>query len=184
MHIRRLLATACSTIAPWVAQAQPIEGCPSSSSLAARFDGFGRTGKMPPALGQWIGDAKAQAVEPFKTFDNVDYSARKSDGTPRPWKMLEPDVVVKDGDTIAVGDATFRVFETPGHTFGTASYEYVVRDGERRPEPVTVHLTTHPFSNGLFEAARGIPGRTVGEPHPLVDPADFASQLRALREGA
>src|ERR1051325_7383489 len=50
--------------------AQPFEGCPSEQILA-RFEDFSRTGKMPPDLGRWLGDPKAQYIEPWKAFDNV-----------------------------------------------------------------------------------------------------------------
>lgn len=298
------LALACAT-APGIASAQPFDGCRSAEIVAA-FEGFGRSGRMPIALGRWLGDPKAQYIEPFRAFDDVSYvgvcwvsawvvrtsagpvlidtlhdphvdqlienlkrvgvdpaslryvlmthghfdhvggaariralapnarfvmtqrgwdeghaSARQSEGTPRAWRMVETDLVVRDGDALTVGDTTFTVYETPGHTFGTASYEFPVRDGatvhraftvgglglnaiesskqveafiasvrriegliERRPDPVTVHLTTHPFSNGLIEASKRLAARPAGGPHPLVDPAGFAAQLRGLRTGA
>jgi metallo-beta-lactamase class B len=276
-----------------------------STKITAAFEGFLRTGKMPPALGQWLVDPKAQTVEPYRAFDNVYYvgvcwvsawlittsdgavlidtlhdpfgdllianirkvgvdpasikyvlmthghfdhvggaykvksltnarfamtekgwaeamtSAQASQGTPRRWTMIAKDLVVKDGDVITVGDTTFGVYETPGHTFGTASYSFHVRDGAdsyhaftvgglglnaiqssqqveayiasvtriaelvRQPtDPITVHLTTHPSSNGLTEAAQRLKSRRPGEPHPLVDPAGFTSQLEMLRRDA
>jgi metallo-beta-lactamase class B len=122
---------------------------------------------------------------------------------------------------ITLGDTAFGVYETPGHTFGTASYSFPVRDGARthqaftvgglglnavessrqvelylasvaritqlvqRPtDPITVHLTTHPFSNGLTEAAAKLKTRKPGDAHPLVDPAGFLAQLETLRKGA
>jgi metallo-beta-lactamase class B len=276
-----------------------------STKITAAFEGFLRTGKMPPALGQWLVDPKAQTVEPYRAFDNVYYvgvcwvsawlittsdgavlidtlhdpfgdllianirkvgvdpasikyvlmthghfdhvggaykvksltnarfamtekgwaeamtSAQASQGTPRRWTMIAKDLVVKDGDVITVGDTTFGVYDTPGHTFGTASYSFHVRDGAdsyhaftvgglglnaiqssqqveayiasvtriaelvRQPtDPITVHLTTHPSSNGLTEAAQRLKSRRPGEPHPLVDPAGFTSQLEMLRRDA
>ena len=50
--------------------AQPFDGCPSKE-IIARFDDFGRTGKMPPDLGRWLNDPKAQYIEPYQAFDNV-----------------------------------------------------------------------------------------------------------------
>jgi metallo-beta-lactamase class B len=47
-----------------------------------------------------------------------------------------------------------------------------------------VHLTTHPFSNGLTEAKDLLKTRKPGEPHPLIDPQGFRSQLKSLRAGA
>ena len=286
------------------ALAQISDGCPSKEILA-RFQQFGQTGIMPPDLGRWLGDRKAQYVEPYKAFDNVWYvgvcwvsswavrtsdgvvlidtlhephvdtllenlkkagiqlaeikyvlmthghfdhvggaykiqplvkarfamtqrgwdegiaSAKASEATPRPWKMIPQDLVLKDGDVVKVGDTTFTLYETPGHTFGTASYSFKVRDGgaihraftvgglglnaiksskqvedfiasvkrieamvKDPVDPIAVHLTTHPFSNGLTEAKDRIPGRRPGDPHPLVDPDGFLKQLEELRLGA
>jgi len=286
------------------ARAEVPTGC-NSKEISMAFDDFGRTGKMPPDLRQWLMDPKAQTIEPYRAFDNVYYvgvcwvsawlittsdgavlldtlhdpfadllisnirkvgvdptdikyvlmthghfdhvggayklrpltkarfamtekgwdeatkSARASRGTPRQWTMIEKDLVVKDGDVISVGNATFRVYETPGHTFGTASYSFPVRDGgntyqavtvgglglnaiesskqveayiasvtriaelvQRQTDPISVHLTTHPFSNGLTEMAQRLTLRKPGEPHPLRDPAGFVAQLEALRQAA
>jgi metallo-beta-lactamase class B len=148
-------------------------------------------------------------------------AAKQSEATPRPWKMIAQDQVLKDGDAVKVGDTTFTLYETPGHTFGTASYSFNVRDdgktyraftvgglglnaiqssqqveafiaSVKRIEamvkdpvnPIAVHLTTHPFSNGLTEAKARISGRKPGDPHPLVDPDGFLKQLEDLRRGA
>jgi metallo-beta-lactamase class B len=46
------------------AMAQPFQGCPSKDILA-RFEEFGRTGKMPPEIGAWLGNPKAQYIEPW-----------------------------------------------------------------------------------------------------------------------
>src|SRR5215510_5231613 len=57
---------------PSSAQSQSLDGCPSAAILQ-RFEEFGRTGKMPPDLGRWLSDPKAQYIEPYKAFDNVYY---------------------------------------------------------------------------------------------------------------
>ncbi|WP_257168058.1 MBL fold metallo-hydrolase [Bradyrhizobium sp. SRS-191] len=287
------------------ATAEPFEGCPSND-IRARFEEFGRTGKMPPDMGAWLSNPKAQYIEPWKAFDNVYYvgicwvsawairtsdgvvlidtlhephvdqlianlrrvgvdlaeikyvlmthghfdhvggaaklkpllpnakfvmtqtgwneaieAAKKSEATPRPWSMIAQDVVAKGGDMIRVGDNSFGVEETPGHTHGTASYTYDVKDGaktyraitvgglglnaienskqveeyiasidkiaeqvKRPTNPVTVHLTTHPFSNGLTELREKVLARKAGEPNPLVDPKGLLEQLAYLRKGA
>lgn len=51
-------------------------------------------------------------------------------------------------------------------------------------DPVTTHLTTHAFSNGLTESKDLIKGRKPGDPHPLVDPKGFRQQLDELQAGA
>ena len=154
-------------------------------------------------------------------WDEGAASSKLSQATPRAWTMIPQDLVLKDGDSVKVGNSTFTLYETPGHTFGTASYSFTVRDGAnsyraftvgglglnaiqsskqvedfiasvkrieqmvRDPaDPIAVHLTTHPFSNGLTEAKDRIPGRKPGDPHPLVDPQGFLKQLEALRLGA
>jgi metallo-beta-lactamase class B len=287
------------------AMAEPFNGCPSKEILA-QFEEFGRTKKMPPELGAWLSNPKAQYIEPWKAFDNVYYvgvcwvsswairtsdgvvlidtlhephadqlvanlrkvgvnladikyvlmthghfdhvggaaklkallpnakfvmtkigwseaiaGAKQSEGTPRPWSMIDQDVAARDGDVIRLGDNAFGVLETPGHTQGTASYTYDVKDGiktyraitvgglglnaienskqvegyiasldkitklvEQPANPVTVHLTTHPFSNGLTELREKVISRAPNEPNPLVDPQGLLDQLAYLRKGA
>jgi metallo-beta-lactamase class B len=287
------------------AAAQPFEGCPSKE-IAARFEEFSQSGKMPPDLGRWLHDPKAQYIEPWKAFDNVHFvgvcwvsawairttdgvvlidtlhephvdqlvanlrkvgidlaeikyvlithghfdhaggaaklkpllpnakfvmtqtgwdeaksSAMESQGTPIAWSMIPQEVVVKNGGAIRLGDNTFGILESPGHTMGTASFTYDVRDGpityraitigglglnaikdskqvesyissvDRIAElinqadwPVTVHLTTHPFSTGLMEMRERIASRKTGEPNPLVNPQAVIAQVAGLRNGA
>ena len=70
-NLRLTALLAAVMINPLAAQpAQLFEGCPSQPILA-RFEDFGRTGKMPPDLGRWLSDPKAQYIEPWKAFDNV-----------------------------------------------------------------------------------------------------------------
>lgn len=148
-------------------------------------------------------------------------SAAASQGTPTPWKMLAKDVVAKEGDTFTAGGVTVKVLETPGHTFGTASFVYDVTDGKTvehavtvgglglnaikdasqveaflgsvkklralvssTDQPVRVHLTTHPFSNGMVEAAAALKTRKPGEPHPLVNQPGILKQLDGLEATA
>lgn len=41
------------------------------------------------------------------------------------------DIAVKDGDVLTVGDTTFRLYVTPGHTLGTLSPVFDVKSGGR-----------------------------------------------------
>jgi metallo-beta-lactamase class B len=148
-------------------------------------------------------------------------SAQRSQSTPRHWAMIPQDVVVRDGDVIRLGESTFGVLETPGHTRGTASYTFNVKDNtatyraitvgglglnaiensrqveqyiaavdkitqlvKRSTDPLTVHLTTHPFSNGLTELREKVMSRKPGDPNPLVDQQGLLDQLADLRRGA
>lgn len=43
-------------------------------------------------------------------------------------EYFEPDIVVKDGDIITLGDIEFKFLETPGHTVGTISIFFNIKD--------------------------------------------------------
>jgi metallo-beta-lactamase class B len=175
------------------------------------FDHAGGAYKLKPLV------PNAKFVMTQKGWDE----AYESSSGHRPWKFLDTvNIVSKDGQSFTLGDATFTVYETPGHSFGTASYAFDVKDGDtihhaftvgglglnaikssaqveayinsvkriqalaiEKSAPITVHLTTHPFSTGLTEASRKIPSRKPGEPHPLVDPKGFQKQLAELQAG-
>ena len=302
----QLAAAALSfVLAGTSAQAQQIEGC-NSKDLSARFDEFSKTGKMPPEIGRWLMDPKAQYIAPFKAFDNVSFvgicwvsawiittpegailidtlhtphvdqlirnidsvgvklsdikyvfithghfdhaggaaqlkpllpnatfvmtqtgwdeakaSSAASQGTPRAWSMIPQEIVASDGEAFRLGGETIRVYATPGHTLGTASFAYDVKDDGKvlhaitvgglglnaienakqvegyiasvdrigamvkQPiDPVTVHLTTHPFATSLIEAGNALAARKPGDPNPIVDPVAFTQQLDGLRSGA
>jgi metallo-beta-lactamase class B len=65
-------------------------------------------------------------------------AAKASQAGPRPWTMIEPEGIIKDGDVIRLGDAAVTVLETPGHSWGTASYAFDVKDGARVHRAITV----------------------------------------------
>ena len=48
------------------------------------------------------------------------------------------DIVAKDGDTITLGDNTFELFNTPGHTTGVLSIRYKVREGDNEYTAMTL----------------------------------------------
>ena len=41
------------------------------------------------------------------------------------------DMVIKEGDTITSGSTSLKVYKLPGHTPGSASFEFTVRDGKQ-----------------------------------------------------
>ena len=51
-------------------------------------------------------------------------------GGPAPTPMTR-DLILKDRDSLQVGDQTFKFYFTPGHTVGATSIEFQVRDGGR-----------------------------------------------------
>lgn len=71
-------------------------------------------------------------------WDEALKSSAASQGSVRSWDMIEPDMVVADGDQISLGGNAFTVIETPGHTWGTASYLYDVVDGDNTHRAITI----------------------------------------------
>ena len=69
---RRIALSIVLVVAAIGAQAQPFDGCPSAA-IGAAFEGFGKTGRMPPALGRWLADPEAQRIAPFKAFDDAHF---------------------------------------------------------------------------------------------------------------
>lgn len=90
------------------------------------------------------GAAALKPLVPNATFvmtqggwDEAVESAAASNGR-RAWKMIAPEMVVTDGTSIELGGNTFKVIETPGHTWGTASYSYDVKDGDDTYRAITI----------------------------------------------
>ncbi|MCY0093731.1 MBL fold metallo-hydrolase [Hoeflea ulvae] len=96
------------------------------------FDHVGGAAALKPLL------PNAKFVMTQGGWDEAIESAKKSEATPRAWEMIEQDVVVEDGDTIELGGNSFKVIETPGHTWGTASYLYDVTDGDQTYRAITI----------------------------------------------
>lgn len=124
--------------------------------------------------------------------------------------MLERiDKVVKDGEVIECGKNSFLVLETPGHTWGTASYAYDAIWNDKRYRAVTiggqglnaiespgmnrlagsqlnicVDLTAHPFTTGLTERIPKIQALRSGGEHPLINRAEYLKRLLGLQKSA
>nr|WP_191600440.1 MBL fold metallo-hydrolase [Marinomonas algicola] len=96
------------------------------------FDHVGGADKLKALL------PNARFVMTEEGYEEAEEGAAKSQGGRRAWSMIDRDIVVKDGDEITLGDSTFTVYETPGHTHGTASYGYTVKDGDNSYQAFTV----------------------------------------------
>lgn len=96
------------------------------------FDHVGGAAKLKPLL------PNARFVMTQAGWDEAAEGAAKSDEGPNAFDMIEQDMVVADGDTITLGNETFTVLETPGHTWGTASYLYDVKDGDQTHRAITI----------------------------------------------
>lgn len=96
------------------------------------FDHVGGAISLKPLL------PNAQFVMTQKGWDEAIESSAKSQGGRRAWNMIDPEMIVSDGEEIALGGNTFTVIETPGHTWGTASYLYDVQDGDDTFRAITI----------------------------------------------
>ena len=97
------------------------------------FDHVGGYARLKPLL------KNARFVMTEKGWDEAARYAEESKGTKNAWIMPEGrDIVAVDGQKITCGDNEFTVLDTPGHTWGTASYLYTVRHGGKSWKAVTV----------------------------------------------
>jgi metallo-beta-lactamase class B len=65
------------------------------------------------------------------------------------------------------------------------SREFKIESWVKQPiNSVAVHLTTHPFSNGLTEIREKVISRKPADPNPLVDSQGLLDQLAYLHKEA
>ncbi|MFK8079720.1 MAG: MBL fold metallo-hydrolase [Granulosicoccus sp.] len=80
----------------------------------------------------------AQFVMTQAGWDEALKNAADSQNGRRAWQMLQPEIVLADGESIELGGNTFTAMETPGHTWGTTSYSYNVLDGGNSYRAMTI----------------------------------------------
>ncbi|MEM5519613.1 MBL fold metallo-hydrolase [Sulfitobacter sp. AS59] len=96
------------------------------------FDHVAGAAELKPLL------PNATFVMTQKGWDEAVASSKASQAGPRAWQMIEPEMVAADGEEIKLGNNSFTVLATPGHTWGTASYAYDVQDGDETHRAVTI----------------------------------------------
>jgi len=150
------------------ADAQKSQGKPGAWTMPAAADIFVKDGDVLT-----VGDTKFYAyATPGHTWGTTSYA-----------------VDVKDGNkiyrAITVGGLGLNAID------GTQQVDAYIRSVDRiqamvnaSTNPISVHLTMHPFSTGLTEAKELLKTRQPGQPHPLVDPNGLNKQLDALRARA
>jgi metallo-beta-lactamase class B len=97
------------------------------------FDHAGGAARLKPLL-----DPATRFAMTREGWREAAEDAAQSTTGPRPWSMIEPDVVLNDGQVLAAGDVTIQAFETPGHSMGTASFAYDAHDGTRSYRAFTI----------------------------------------------
>ena len=129
------------------------------------LDHVGGAARLQEATG-----ARVVAVaEDWTMIEALDGKSNRRD--PKPNRMPKRDMVVKDGDTLTLGNQTLKFHQLPGHTPGVLMTEGItVYDGSRptrqscRPAPRVVRgLAGAEQGSEECEQARGHPGRS-GEP--------------------
>ncbi len=87
-------------------------------------DHAGGAAAMKQATGARVG----LSAEDWQEVERQQSGARGRGQFPVP---IQRDLVLKDGESIRVGDAAFRFYFTPGHTPGSMSVEFQAQDGAR-----------------------------------------------------
>ncbi len=92
------------------------------------LDHFGGAARIKELSGARVGMTEAD----WKLVDEV---AKQPQSATPPFNRIvergENDLVLKDGDTITLGKTSIKVYVTPGHTPGSASFEFTVYDKGR-----------------------------------------------------
>jgi metallo-beta-lactamase class B len=89
------------------------------------LDHFGGVARI-----QQLSRARVAALE--EDWQLIEAAAKTPgrDNVPAP-QVPARDMVVKEGDTITLGNTSLKVYRMPGHTPGSASFEFTVLDGGR-----------------------------------------------------
>lgn len=104
------------------------------------------------------------------------------------------DLILKDNDAITVGDTTFKFYFTPGHTVGSTSIEFPVRDGGRTYRALTpgglgLHYAPQwgpTFKKSMLRLKALGPVDVLLGNHPFLGPRDLEeieAQLKQRRGG-
>ena len=81
-----------------------------------------------------------------------------------------PDILIKDGDTLTLGNTTITFMETPGHTKGTISFFFDTKEGDKT------------YRVGMFGGAGANTLRKDGMEFPEAKEAYRASLHRLMKE--
>lgn len=151
-----------------IADAKQSQGKPNGWHFPAKADILVKDGDVLT-----LGDTTIHAYEtPGHTWGTTSYA-----------------LDVKDGDktyhAITIGGLGLNAIDGPEQVEAyIKSVDRIKSLVTRADNPVTVHLTAHPFSTGLSEARAQLATHQPGQPHPLDDGQALIKQLDALRAAA
>ncbi|QHQ22290.1 CAR family subclass B3 metallo-beta-lactamase [Pectobacterium brasiliense] len=83
----------------------------------------------------------ARFVMSEEGWKEAQLDAKNTQGKPNAWTMPAPadtDILVKDGSALTIGDTTFHAYMTPGHTWGTTSYVFDVKEENNTYRAITI----------------------------------------------
>ncbi|MEO5922336.1 MAG: MBL fold metallo-hydrolase [Bryobacteraceae bacterium] len=125
-----------------------------------------------------------------------DWDLVEQQGASRMGGQAKKDMVGDDGMVITVGDASVKVLTMPGHTAGTLSYLFEVRDNGKPMRVAYVGGTAIPFngtgeyydryiasSQKVAKAAAAYGATTLLSNHTEFDNAYFKAHVAAARKG-
>lgn len=73
----------------------------------------------------------ARVVMLAEDWDAMELASKPTANRPTTLAIPKRDMVVKDGDTLTLGNTTLKLYRTPGHTAGSLSAEFTVFDNGR-----------------------------------------------------
>lgn len=122
-------------------------------TMQAHYDHMGAMAAIQRKTGaQFMVDAGDVSVS--KSGGKTDYELGKYGSTYRPVKV---DRVLHDKDTISLGDMKLVMLHHPGHTIGSCSFIFDVKDDNRTYKVLLANMPTI-IIDGKFSAVKGYPG--------------------------
>jgi metallo-beta-lactamase class B len=107
------------------------------------LDHFGGVARI-----QQLSRARVAALD--EDWQLIEAAGKTGRGNEPPPQTPARDMVIKDGDTITLGNTSLKVYKLPGHTPGSASFEFTVFDGGR---PYKAFLFGGPGPRGGVQGA-------------------------------
>ena len=151
-----------------IADAKASTGKPNAWHMPAHADLLVKDGDVIT-----VGDTRIYAYEtPGHTWGTTSYA-----------------LDVKDGDNtyraITIGGLGLNAIDGPSQVAAyIRSLDRIKSLVQASRDPITVHLTAHPFSTGLSELRAQLASHQPGQPHPMNDAQALLNQLDALRAAA
>ena len=151
---------------------EAAESAAQSASRPDRWSMIDRDVVLADGQVLQVGDIRIQAFEtPGHTMGTASFAFDAFDGGQRHRAFV-------------VGGLGLNAIKGPEQVEAFIASLKRIRALTEDKDPVTTHLTTHAFSNGLTESKELLKSRKPADPHPLVDPKGFRQQLDELQAGA